>query len=198
MKTAIVRALAPALLALVVSASGAVAATMGTLWSYVGNTFDPDSPSTPLVAPYTTSNFVTASFLIEGVLPANRPFGALDVLEFTLNDGVQTITQDNAVSFGFNISTTDAGAIDEWFVIATGAGGSVRTYDRFAAGTPTDAGFLGASQGRSENDPGMWTSQSVMLPDPPMNVVPVPAALPLYAGLVLLGGWDARRRARAA
>jgi len=84
-----------------------------TTYQYTGN------PCTFATGPYTTSMFVTAMVTLAGPLGVNMPLTEVHPIAFTLSDGVQTITNTDAIDFSLFEFTTDAfGHIAAWRVDA--------------------------------------------------------------------------------
>jgi hypothetical protein len=90
-----------------------------TTYQYTGNHFTDVSP------PYTTSDFVSAMITLASPLPPNFS-GRVSPTAFTLFDGVQTITNLNALSFSFFFRTV-SGTIKGWYVELRGEEGIMRT-----------------------------------------------------------------------
>ena len=96
-----------ALLALVAGFLTAASVQADTTYTYTGN------PFTIVIAPYTTSNFVTAMVTLASPLGRNFPLQPVTPLAFSLSDGLQTITNLTATDFGFEFATDSTGFIIE-------------------------------------------------------------------------------------
>jgi hypothetical protein len=131
-------------------------------YSYVGN------PFTDVTSPFTTSDFITASFTTNSLLAANSVFGETDIYPttFSVSDGIDTITNGNpGVDFETITFSTDAvGDITEWdFHIADQTTGNIMTQnfkDSPIFGTEIrdlSIQFPSLAQGEVLNDPGVWS-----------------------------------------
>lgn len=152
-----------ALACLLVSATGAWAD--GFTYTYTGNDF------TSASAPYTTSDSVTASFVLSSPLPPNLydfTSEAPLVISYTMSDGVQTFTNLNS-EFVFNLKTDSLGNITEWAIAAAQLGYS---YNEIGTenGMPPEYGindstsFYGANA-QILGDAGTW-SPFINAPEP--------------------------------
>lgn len=130
MKSA-VSALAVALGTLLASASPAFATPI--VYQYTGNVFANshlEGPTTPADV-YTLTDRVTATIVLAAPLTPNIAFSLANVatpLSFTIRDGVNTITNANALDFLFAYGTDAAGLPNAWSLFAqlpTSAGGAV-------------------------------------------------------------------------
>ena len=77
---------------------------------YTGN------PFTFAMAPYTTSDFVTAMVTLAGPLGPNMPLTEVTPTAFTMSDGVQTLRRTGTQSLGFRFATNARGEINFWLV----------------------------------------------------------------------------------
>jgi hypothetical protein len=115
-----------------------------TTYQYTGN------PFTAVIAPYTTSEFVTVMMTLAAPVAPNKPLTTISPIAFTFSDGVQTITNltPNVTSI-FQVVTGPAGTITGWFVGMQVARGFIRTrtfpvpgiHDQGAAETGFGANF---------------------------------------------------------
>ena len=78
-------------------------------YQYIGNHF------TSVSGPYTTSDFVTVMFRLADPLPANFD-GTVTPTAFTVTDGVQTISNHNAIGVVFQFATDATSIITHWHV----------------------------------------------------------------------------------
>ena len=122
-------------------------------YQYTGN------PFTNTVEPYTTSDFVTGTLTLAGPLAANTPFSDVAPISFRFSDGVQRISDMNAlpVLTAFQVATGPTGAIVGWSINVHGHRGAIIThnYDR---GTTDSAGRWGVGVGFNVRRPGVWTA----------------------------------------
>ena len=188
-----------------------------TVYTYTGNNFLGIINNTPPDGTYTTSMNVTGSFTLQNALSANLPFSNIiaDVLGFSFSDGRNTITNLNATSInGFLIGTNALGNINAWQIIlihndatypnVVGAqsrsigtnnnGVDVGAISECIQVIPLSGCVIQTDQANISQVPGTWSS--VTTP----SAVPLPAALPLFAGgLGALGllGWRRKRKAAA-
>lgn len=80
-------------------------------YTYVGNDFS------AAAAPYTTSERITGNFTPSAALGDNLAAQTITPLAFSFNDGIETITQANAVfSIFIEFATGPTGAITSWYV----------------------------------------------------------------------------------
>ena len=121
-----------------------------TTYQYTGNLF------TFASGPYTTSDFVTVMMTFASPLAANMPFGTVTPLAFSLSDGVQTITNVNAIGSSFFFATGPSGLPSAWNISAHGLLGGIST----AGGGSISPGDLGHLQtgpaGEVLSNPGIW------------------------------------------
>lgn len=114
-------ALASAGLALLLAAIASAALASSVTYTYTGNDFDNYEAS----APWTTSDFVTASFTFVSPLPDNLPttflfapgsaVTASEIESWTVNDGVSTYDPgDGATLLNFILATGPSGNITTW------------------------------------------------------------------------------------
>jgi hypothetical protein len=80
-----------------------------TTYRYTGNHF------TFATGPYTTSMFVTVMLTLADPLPANFD-GTVTPTAFTVTDGVQTISNHNAIGVEFQFATDATSIITQWHV----------------------------------------------------------------------------------
>jgi hypothetical protein len=128
-----------------------------TTYQYIGNHF------TDVSGIYTTSDFVTAMVTLASPLPPNFQ-GEVTPRAFTLFDGVQTITQINGIPIEFVFSTDASGFITNWHVDVLTIFGSFGVIDTVnsTAGSISDAGVFGLSNGFNMHRPGEWTVRPVV------------------------------------
>jgi hypothetical protein len=130
-----------------------------TTYQYTGK------PFTRVSGPYTTSDFVTAMITLASPLP---PTTATTVtpLDFTISDGVQTITRPTISSYFFSFETDGAGTITHWVILVSTPHGFINLYfvnsavvsDRARASRVPHPGF------GERNAHGSWTA-TVSAPD---------------------------------
>jgi hypothetical protein len=123
-----------------------------TTYKYTGN------PFTTAIGRYTTSDFVTVTVTLASPLAPNMPFTRVTPMSFSLSDGVQTITDHNAVSFKMIVATGPTGLITHWKV-----GGSkapdfeITTVALFQDEPTRDDGIYGVpNHGANLRQPGAW------------------------------------------
>jgi hypothetical protein len=154
---------------------GLSAAHANVILTYTGNDF------TIFSAPYTGTDKVTASITVAN--PLGDGFtGAVSPLAFSLNDGVQTITNTSGpfITETFDFNTGPTGTITSWGVDVQGSlTGEIITLALSAAPGGIDSGTLGGAEGVISNKPAGWTISAVV-PEPPTVSV-------LGAGLLGLG-----------
>jgi hypothetical protein len=174
-----------AVLALAGFLTAASVQAVPTTYQYTGN------PFTNVAAPYTTSDFVSAMVTLAGPLAPNMPFTSVTPTAFTLSDGVQTITNFNAIGSSFNFATGPTGAITEWDVSGSTLEGSIGTVGTLGAG---DTGVLFppiSSSGGNNFTPGTWALAASAVPD-------TGSTLSLMTLTLMALGVAARRFQRAA
>jgi hypothetical protein len=130
--------------------------------TYIGNDF------TFFISAYTSTDKVTASITLANPLADNLNLAPVTPLAFSLNDGVQTISNRTApIITTFDFSTNATGEITEWDVGARFPSPSSGIY--FSIGTTNSPEFIGDSgiiardtfTGFNHNDPGIWTATAV-------------------------------------
>ena len=131
-----------------------------TTYQYTGN------PFTFAIAPYTTSDFVTAMVTLAGPLGANMPLTKVTPTAFTLTDGVQTISNLNAIFALFLFATDALGGITEWSVTArSDAPVPVISTDNGHGGQAADVGDLDFNVfGINFDNPGVWSARTAIRP----------------------------------
>jgi hypothetical protein len=110
------RAIATAILCVGGTIFAGTAASANVILDYTGKNF------TSVSGPYTTSERVTGTITLSGPLAANLNFFDATPVSFSFNDGVQTISNLNALAATFSFWTDASGNITEYaFEIANGA-----------------------------------------------------------------------------
>jgi hypothetical protein len=138
-----------------------------TTYQYTGN------PFTDVIAPYTTSDFVTALVTLAAPLAPNMPLTDVTPTAYSLSDGVQTFTNLTTGFLGtrFKFQTNGAGEVTRWdvlveageftLIITTNIPILVSDFgsngDTFS---PPGGGVLLVS-GENHGVPGPWTRESV-------------------------------------
>jgi len=191
--------------------AGMVTAAQGAVLrlDYDGNDFS------TAISPYTTGMSIVGWVILDEALTpsadnlfAKQPGSSLtdkDVNSFSIFDGVNNVTKDDASNYGFLFNTDSEGNLIGWradvqyFVGATlfttiicnnpsGPTSTGACGDDDVAGSDGDRAGLGSTGSSANNtNPGEWT----------VTAVPIPAALPLFAtGLGLMGllGWRRKRK----
>jgi len=158
-----------------------------TTYTYTGNDF------TDLLAPYTTSDSVTASFTVTSPLGDNYAYQEVAPSSFSFSDGVQTLTNLNATPTRFDVGTDLNGNITAWNIdIFDSSDDYIETDTGLNAlgtfGVDTVGGFT--ALGQLFGDPGIWTSN---ISDPPPSATPEPSSLCLL-GTGMIGALAAIRR----
>jgi hypothetical protein len=135
--------------------------------TYTGNDF------TNVASPYTRSDMVTATITLSASLGDSLNFETVSPLAFTLNDGVDTLTNTSTLfARDFRFSTDANGNITQWVVGATVsfAGTTIFTHYSTADFDEIDEGQqlteTNVSSGFVEFNPGGWTETSVAVPAP--------------------------------
>ena len=130
-----------------------------TTYMYTGNHF------TDVSGPYTTSDFVTAMVTLASPLPPSA-FTSVTPLAFSISDGVQTITNLNALGAGFHFTTDAAAHITLWLAFASTA----PAFPQIGTGnslpiTAMDVGIdVFGHFGEVDDNPGVWR-QVTAVPD---------------------------------
>jgi hypothetical protein len=156
------------LIATVVVATSTLAAHADTFtYTYTGHDFN--NTNTPVIPPYTTSDFVSGSFTLAAPLAPNLFYTNDDVhpLSFSFTDGVQTIDNVTANGEQFLIGTDSTGAINTWDIFVGQNGKSIATLlDNHGVGQDRGNNLVGS--GRNASDPGTWveTVNSSATPEP--------------------------------
>ena len=131
-----------------------------TTYQYTGNAF------TDVTAPYTTSDFVTATLTLADPLAPNMPLTSVTSIAFTLSDGVQTITNLTPIfNVNFSVATGSAGQIRFWMMNVGPGPHGLGPYI-FSSGTEdpdntSDGGSndeIHQSHGANFGVPGTWTT----------------------------------------
>jgi hypothetical protein len=156
MKTLILAAIRCSLMFIAVAALSlaypASVQAVPTTYQYTGN------PFTFAMAPYTTSDFVTAMVTLAGPLGPNMPLTEVTPTAFTMSDGVQTLRRTGTQSLGFRFATNARGEINFWLVEVDLFQSSIVT---FHGGTfdprNGDLGHTGEGFGSNRDTPGVWS-----------------------------------------
>ena len=178
-------------------------ANANTFLTYTGNNFN------DVTGVYTTSEHVTLSIELSAPLASNYTGTLPNLVHWTANDGVQTIsdTQPNSVidPTANSITTDGTGSITKWkleFATSSSFINHIFTTNNnfFPPNFQQDSGEIfpptpgsTPSFGHTNNNAGIWSGDGVA-------AVPLPAALPLFAtGLGALGllGWRRKRKQAA-
>jgi hypothetical protein len=147
------------------------------IYQYTGN------PFTAVVAPYTTSDFVSVSLTLAQPLSAGFS-GSPEIMNLTMSDGVQTLTSssntnDCPQTMCFELLVGGGGKIIGWSIFLgtyfSGGDGSISTVYGVPVQLFADSagfGFSGGS-GSNSNSPGTWVE---IVPEPStlaLSVLPV-------------------------
>ena len=162
------------------------------IYTYTGDEF------TSAVSPYTTTDSVTATIVLQSALGDDVPLSFVsptDIVSFTISDGVFTYTNLNVTSASFSFATGDTGDIISWAFNATElVGGSETAYVQsqdfsFGGqdfteinGNPTPTAFVGVA--------GTWGVAG------PIAGAGLPGLM--FAGGGMLAWWRRKRNAVAA
>ena len=154
-------------LALGIALLSSPAANANVILTYTGNDF------TTFSSPYTGTDKVTASITLANPLGDNLNLAPVTPLAFSLNDGVQTITNASASIEvqAFDFSTDATGTITNWIVNAiTTSTAIIRTQNTPQTAVILDAGILpDHSTGLVQSSPGAWSSPGNPVPAPPLS-----------------------------
>ena len=130
-----------------------------TTYQYTGN------PFTFAIAPYTTSDFVTGMLTLAGPLASNFN-GTVTPTAFTFSDGVQTLTNLNAVFSSFLFVTGPTGQITGWDIEVDRELHTFISTTNIADFQTIDIGIsVGISQGSfafNQDQPGRWENRSAV------------------------------------
>ncbi len=120
-------------------------------YDYTGNTF------TNATAPYTTSDKVTVSVTLS--MPLGNSFsGSVSPIAFSFSDGVQTITNLNAIFSQFIFATSPSGAIETWNLAASvNPGFNIVTSNEPGSQVFDGTAIQNSGHGSNSNNPGTWT-----------------------------------------
>ena len=123
-----------------------------TTYTYTGNVFQ------TVLAPYTTSDFVSGYFTLTSPLPVNMAESAITPVSYSFTDGVQTFSSASPPpEVTFNIGTDASGNIDQW-VIQLDSGPPSNDIVSTSSNA-SDFGELGiAALGENFGDSGTWVT----------------------------------------
>jgi hypothetical protein len=167
---------------------GLSAANANVILTYTGNDFTTLSP--PFAPnPYTATDKVTASITLANPLGDNLNLALVTPLAFSLNDGVQTITDASSLAVKeFLFSTDSAGAITAWVVEVRPSAhpGLINTTNAPFPNMIRDIAeaanqFGGTFDALVEHEPGKWTTSNVAV------AAPTPAQLSLLKTIPING-----------
>ncbi|MGC9199247.1 MAG: PEP-CTERM sorting domain-containing protein [Acidobacteriaceae bacterium] len=158
--------------------SASLVARADTTYTYTGNDF------TNAVPPFTTNYSVSGSFTVASPFGDDSTYKNFTPISFIFTDGQQAVTNLNASSESFDVSTNASGEVDQWDLTIFDSTSFISTQS-YASSKVTDFGGLADSgYGTNSNTPGTWTMQT--------SVAPEPTSL-LLLGTALLGlaglGW---------
>ena len=129
-----------------------------TTYRYTGN------PFTVATGPYTTSDFVTVMFTLAGPLAPNMPPTLITPLNYTLSDGVQTLTGDPHLFALFLVETGGGGNITHWWIFTNSIPPSIAAPYIDTRNLPgklvrdyADITQIGAMFALNLNEPGSWS-----------------------------------------
>ena len=165
------------------------AARADVVYSYTGNDFTSVSGS------YTTSDFVTVNFELAAPLGDNTGPISITPISFSISDGVQTVTNNTAVSSLFDITTDQSGNIQSWaiYVQVSSSLAEIKTCEDPTICYPiVDQGDYYSNDGQYN-----YGNAAPNLNGWTITTTPNPEALPLFAaGLGALGllGWRKKRK----
>ncbi len=150
-------------------------AQAATTYTYTGVDF-----SAVFAPPYTTSDHISGSFVVDAPLAANLPFTAVTPTAFAFSDGVYTVTNSTLdATSDFAVATDALGNISAWTVSISGTvsvrlGGSTLTDDLLTTNVPagktldfaglTPPGDGGSPSALNNVQSGTWTMTNV--PEP--------------------------------
>lgn len=165
--------------ALGIAVLGSAAAHADVILSYTGNDF------TDVVSPYTTSDKVTATITLASALLPSQPETQVFPVSFSLNDGVQTITNlTSDVSSEFYFATDSSGSVNAWNII-TEFGPIPSPFissENDSNGVQDEGAEVLPTSGTNMNDPGTWKVTNAA-PAPPLSNLATMGVL----GVVFLG-----------
>jgi hypothetical protein len=158
-------------------AASTLAAHADTTYTYTGNPFTLITPGSP----YTTSNFVSGSFMVATPLGDNLNDVDITPVSFSFSDGVLS-TVDNLSLAGFSIATDASGDIAAWIVVFNFVSDASINFSSISGDIDqAENGSIGASF-----QPGTWTETT-------NSPVPEPESL-MLVGTGLLGVFGVVRR----
>lgn len=167
------------LLLLMTTLSLPLSALADTTYIYTGKDF------TAVTAPFTTSDFVTATLTFSSPLP---PSTNGDIVPSSFDIAVGGLSATTQTNPGFLFTTNSAGNIVDWNLLGiipdnVGKPGFIETFWNGSNGQDAVQLSSGA-YGINSNSPGVWTLSSGPVPPPP---VPPPQVTPEPSSFVLLG-----------
>ena len=159
------------------------------VYTYIGNDF------TVFTSPYNGTDSVTATITLASPLGNSLELGGVTPVNYTISDGVQTITEatnTSTLAQIFDLGTDSTGNIIQWeiVVIADDIGYDFITTRYEGMLLQLDTAQISDAQGAStRNDPGTWSAARTTVPEPSTWAM----LLLGFAGL----GLAAYRRSRA-
>jgi MYXO-CTERM domain-containing protein len=148
---------------------GPSAAHANVILSYTGNDF------TFVTTPYTDTDRVTATITLAQPLGDNLNLSSVTPLAFSLDDGVQTITNAQPIAASvFQYTTNATGAITAWHVDVLVQTSQVVFPEIDSLNEPSvnvfDLGKISTGAfGSNSASPGSWTETNVAVPAPPLS-----------------------------
>ena len=140
------------------------------IYTYTGDDF------TSAEAPYSTSDFVSASFTFASPLPDNLGFtdGFPAIVSWSLTDQIFTLDPDNTILGRANFTTDAEGAITGWEIYAyNGSSAEIQTFDVPGGSIFDESQAFGAGIAQNLDAPGTWIQESggASTPEPSTTVL---------------------------